>query len=87
MKIGTIVQNKWQPSYDSYLIYTGTYGNYSKMLWVIDGEFHGVHNFYKRDILNDREHFPIVGFVDYKKLIVDAVKKSVEDTVEVISEA
>ena len=77
MKVGTIVRNMWQPSYESLLVYTGTSGRYARCLWVINGEFHGMHNFYKSDILNDLEHFPIVGYFDYKKVFVDAVRNAI----------
>ena len=75
MKLGTIVRNLYQPSYESLLVYMGVSGEYAKCLWIINGKFHGMHKFYKRDILKDRENFPIVGHVDYKTVIVDAVKK------------
>jgi len=77
MKHGTIVRNLWQPSYESLLVYTGISGEYAKCLWIIDGVFHGMHDFYKHDILDDREHFPIVGFFDYKKALVDGVRNAV----------
>ena len=77
MKIGTIVRNTYQPSYESLLVYTGTHGNYAKCLWIINGEFRGQHNFYKGDILYDREHFPIVGYFDYKKEFVRLVREAV----------
>lgn len=79
MRHGTIVRNLWQPSYKSYLVYLGVSGKYAKCLWIINGEFHGVHDFFKRDILYDREHYPIVGFVDYKKTIIDAVLSNVHE--------
>ena len=78
MKHGTIVRNLWQPSYESYLVYMGTSGRYAKCLWLINGEYHGVHNFYKKDILYDREHFPIVGFVDYKTVLTEAILAGLE---------
>lgn len=78
MKHGTIVRNMYQPSFESLLVYTGTSGQYAKCLWLINGEFHGMHDFYKSDILNDREHFPVVGFVDYKQAMVDAIRNGVE---------
>lgn len=77
MKTGTIVRNMWQPDYESLLVYTGSAGQYSKMLWILNGKYEGVHNYYKRDILNDREHFPIVGYVDYKKVLIDTVRAAV----------
>lgn len=77
MKPGTIVKNKYQPSYESLLVYTGISGQYAKCIWIINGEFRGIHNFYKNDILYDREHFPIVGFWDYKSEIVKAVSEAI----------
>ena len=74
MKHGTIVRNTYQPSYESLLVYTGISGEYAKCLWIINGEMHGIHNFYKRDILKDREHFPIVGYVDLNKVLLEAVR-------------
>lgn len=74
MKKGTIVRNMHQPSLESLLVYMGTSGRYARCLWVINGEFHGRHNFYKDDILNNREFFPIVGYVDYGKVMVDAIR-------------
>ena len=81
MKHGTIVRNMYQPSFESLLVYTGTSGQYAKCLWLINGEFRGAHNFYKSDILNDREHFQIVGFVDYKQVIVDAIRNGLKQEV------
>ena len=73
MKHGTIVRNMWQPGLESYLVYMGISGEYAKCLWVINGKCYGIHDFYKRDILHDREHFPVVGYVDYDKILTDAV--------------
>ena len=78
MKHGTIVRNMYQPSFESLLVYTGASGQYAKCLWLINGEFRGMHDFYKSDILNDREHFPIVGFVDYKQAMVDAIRSGLK---------
>ena len=82
MKHGTIVRNMYQPSFESMLVYTGASGKYAKCLWVINGEFHGMHDFYKSDILYDREHFPIVGFVDYKKAMVNAIRNGLNQEAE-----
>ena len=83
MKHGTIVQNLWQPSYKSYLVYMGTSGKFANCLWIIDGKLSSeIHKFYKRDILNDREHFPVVGHVDYKKILTNAVLESVKKQAE-----
>lgn len=77
MKKGTILMNKFQPSHESLLIYMGISGNYAKCLWFIDGKFYGRNNFYKKDILNDRAHFPIVGYVDYEKVLLEAVRSGI----------
>ena len=73
MRRGTIVRNMWQPSYDSFLVYTGIFERHAKCLWVINGKLRGIYNFFKNDIQNDREHFPIVGYVDYEKVLTDAI--------------
>lgn len=79
MKHGTIVQNMWQPSHKSYLIYLGTSGEYANCLWIIDGKrFDEIHKFYKRDILHDREHFPIVGYVNLTNAVLSAVQTDSE---------
>lgn len=82
MKHGTIVRNMWQPSCDSFLVYTGTSGKYAKCLWIINGEFHGMHRYYKNDILTDREHFPVVGYVDINRAITDVILQAISMGVE-----
>lgn len=83
MRRGTVLRNLWQPTHESYLVYLGTHGEYSKCLWLLDGKFpsSGTHeeSFYKQDILNDREHFPIVGYVDVDKVVHDAILAEVEE--------
>lgn len=74
MKHGTILRNMWQPSHESLLIYQGVSGDYAKVIWIIDGKVHHEERFYKRDILNDREHYPIVGYVDLDKVIYEVTK-------------
>ncbi len=78
MKHGTILKNLYQPSYESLLVYIGLSGRYAKCLWLINGEFLGIRDFYKNDILYDRDHFPIVGFVDYKKVMVNAIRNGMK---------
>ena len=78
MKHGTILKNLYQPSYESLLVFIGLSGRYAKCLWLINGEFRGIHDFYKNDILYDRDHFPIVGFVDYKKVMVNAIRNGLK---------
>lgn len=79
MRKGTIVRNLCQPSRESLLVYMGVSGRYAKCLWFINGKFHGRHDFYKSDILNDREKFPIVGHVDYEKVLYEAIKNGLYD--------
>ena len=78
MKIGTIVRNMYQPSYESLLVYRGVSGDYANVVWILNGKVLFNEKFYKRDILHDREHFPIVGQVDIENLIMDAVRKAVK---------
>lgn len=77
MKVGTIVQNMYQPSYKSYLIYRGCSGGDAKCIWVVDTgmdiKMQLNARFPKNDVLYDREHFPIVGELDFKSLIANAV--------------
>lgn len=78
MKIGTIVRNMYQPSFESLLVYRGTTGRFAKVIWLLNGKVLFGHKFYKSDILNDREHFPVVGQVDVERLIRDAVREAVK---------
>lgn len=70
MKHGTILRNMYQPSFQSYLIYRGVEGEYAKCIWIINtGEKEVIHynaRFFKRDVLNDRENFPIVGYIRHR---------------------
>ena len=78
MKVGTIVRNMYQPGRESLLVYRGTTGRYAKVIWLLEGKVLFGHKFYKSDILNDREHFPIVGLVDVEKLVRDAIREAVK---------
>ena len=80
MKKGTIVKNMWQSNHESLLVYIGTNGKYADMLWLLDEKFRGKHQYYKHDILGDRENFPIVGYVDYEKVMVDAIRNGTRET-------
>ena len=78
MKHGTRVRNMWQPNFESYLVYMGANDQDAYCLWFIDGKCYGIHNFPKRHILNDREHYPVVGYVDYEKVLIDAILSAVK---------
>ena len=80
MKIGTIVQNMYQPNYKSYLVYRGCSGDDAKCIWVIDTGKEikmQLNARFPKKIVTDREHYPIVGELDFKSLIVNAVLNAV----------
>ena len=86
MKHGTILRNLWQPSLMSLFVYMGTSGKTAVGLVVIEGDS-GVYvdygnHYFKQDILNDREHFPIVGYIDLETLVKDAVLKATGSVVK-----
>ncbi len=72
MKHGTILRDLYQSKHDSLFVYMGVSGKYAKCFRVVDGEFFGVYDLLKKDILNDREHYPIVGHVNIAKVICQA---------------
>ena len=72
MKHGTILRDLYQSKHYSLFVYMGVSGKYAKCFRVVDGEFFGVYDLLKKDILNDREHYPIVGHVDIAKAICQA---------------
>lgn len=78
MKVGTILRNMYQPSYESYFVFRNFSGNDALGIWVIitdKGEHHiqWSARFPKEHIQNDREHFPIVGQIDLKELVINHV--------------
>lgn len=72
----TIHKNLWA-GYEAYFIRMGSSGRYATGIKVfkIDGEWRVDFNtrFYASDLKYDREHFPVVGSIDVKKVILDAV--------------
>ena len=86
MKKGTIFRNLWA-GHETYFVYQGSLppkGNqpamshgYGLMLhsdgkWEVDRS-----TYYTRDLKNDREHFPIVGYIDMDKVMTDAILSAV----------
>ena len=74
----TVYKNNWA-GYETYFIRMGNSGQYAKGIalrnfngkWKVD--FHAT--FYRSDLRNDREHFPIVGRLNLEKLILEAAWK------------
>lgn len=77
----TIHKNLWA-GYETYFIRMGSSGRYATGIKVfkIDGEWRVDFNtrFYASDLKYDREHFPVVGSIDVKKVILDAVMEVVK---------
>lgn len=77
----TIYKNLWA-GYEAYFVHMGNSGRYTTGIKVfkIDGEWYVDFNtrFYASDLKYDREHFPVVGRVDIKKVIKEAVMKEIE---------
>lgn len=91
LKKGTIFKNLWA-SHETYFVYQGTikgkghnadkaYG-YGITYIDIDGKWYGSKTSYlPTDLKNDREHYPIVGYIDLashvKEAILNAIQKEV----------
>lgn len=79
--MATVHKNLWA-GYPTWFIRTGTSGLYATGISVtdtreIDGEWRVrmKSEYYANDLKNDREHFPVVGNIDIRGIIVDAVQK------------
>lgn len=84
MKHGTIVRNMYQPDFQTYFVYDGISGRNARGIKVCDTGERGVFidfdaRYPKYDILDDREHFPIVGYIDIPELIEKSVKNAVAE--------
>lgn len=86
MKKGTILRNLWA-GYETYVIYLGhpvrsgrseppKVGVYN--IVNVDGQWRVRKGVYYRRDLDDREHFPVVGYIDMEeqknRFITDALK-------------
>lgn len=77
MKLGTIIKNNWAGSKNptKYFVYTGVKGEHATGMCVVNGKIE-TQNYYKRDVLNDRENFEIVGYCDYIEFIKNALENA-----------
>lgn len=87
MKKGTIFRNLWA-GHETYFVYQGStpakgtrsatsYG-YKLMLYPYSEKWKvSKASYYTHDLLNDREHFPVVGQVDLDKVMVDSILSAV----------
>ena len=79
---GTILRNMYQPQYQTYLVYRYACRNDAycvKVLITESGEWEVDWNckMWKQSVLNDREHYPIVGYIDLDELIKNHVLNEV----------
>ena len=77
----TIHRNLWA-GYETYFIRMGSSGRYATGIALrnIHGEWRMdfATRYYASDLRHDKEHFPVVGSVDIKAVVKDAVLKAVE---------
>lgn len=87
MKKGTILKNLWA-GYESYFVYMGwpahSYKNEAKKtagysLINIAGKWKFEKAQYYCQHLNDREHFPIVGYIDINSTFADCILKAISE--------
>ena len=75
-----IYKNLWA-GYETYFIRMGTSGQYATGINVVNVEgawrvdFNG--KYYASDLRHDKEHFPVVGSINIKQIIIDALIKVV----------
>lgn len=81
MKKGTILRVMYQPSYESFFVFRKYSGSDALGVWITKTDketyFKWSARFPKDDIQNDREHFPIVGFIDLEEMIINHVLNKV----------
>lgn len=77
----TIHKNLWA-GYETYFVRMGSSGRYATGISVVnvDGDWRVEFNakYYASDLRHDKEHFPVVGSVDIKRIVKDAVLKVIE---------
>nr|MBQ4458575.1 hypothetical protein [Clostridia bacterium] len=88
MKKGTIFRNLWA-GHETYFVYQGSipakgmrpatsYG-YKLVLYPYSEKWKvSKASYYTHDLLNDREHFPVVGHIDMDKLMTDAILSAIK---------
>lgn len=84
IKHGTILRNMWQPQYRSYFVYRYSNGTYAHGISLILTDYNEMElrwdaKYPKKDIMLDREHFPIVGHLNLVSLIKDAILSNVKE--------
>lgn len=77
----TIHKNLWA-GYETYFVRMGTSGRYATGIGVVnvDGDWRVdfSEKYYANDLRHDKEHFPVVGSIDIKAVVKDAVLKAVK---------
>lgn len=72
---GTILRNMYQPQYESYLIILDFQDRFANCIWVVNTgkEITIKYNahFYRHSIKNDREHYPIAGYLDLDNILIN----------------
>lgn len=85
MKKGTIFKNLWA-GYETYFVYMGfpvrsgraeaaKVGGY--LLVKVDGKWRFERAEMYRHSLDDKEHFPIVGHINYDKMMIDGILQAI----------
>lgn len=81
MERGTILKNMHQTRYDVYLVYLYSFGSNANCLKIIKTNFQieleWECRIYKPSLMNDRNHFPIVGHIDIDDLIKNRVLNAI----------
>lgn len=79
--MATVHKNLWA-SFPTWFIRTGTSGQYATGISItdtreVDGQWRirMKSEYYKNDLKNDQEHFPIVGSIDIRGILIDAIQK------------
>ena len=82
----TIHKNLWA-GYETYFVRMGSSGRYATGISVVnvDGDWRVEFNtkYYASDLRHDKEHFPVVGSIDIKTIVKDAVLKVIESKEDV----
>ena len=80
-----VYKNLWA-GHETYFIRLGSSGRYAVGIGVVNikGEWKVNRNarYYASDLRNDREHFPIVGNVDLNSMIIEAIKREVDNAAD-----
>lgn len=80
MKAGTILKDTHCLHHESLLVYLASSSKFAKCLWVVDGEVNGIQDFLVQEVLHDREHFPIVGFIDIMEVLKEIFERGIKES-------